>query len=70
MPMIDGNDQDTIHGIAEHLARESGRTPAECWPDALSVLDAVYERRVLALDEDGKVVDLGDIDQVYPQTGE
>jgi hypothetical protein len=35
--MIGGSDQDTIQGIAAHLARESGRTAAQCWEDALAL---------------------------------
>ena len=58
--MIEGSDGDTIQGIAEHLARESGRTLTECWADALTIFRTKFERRVLTLDAGGRVVDLGE----------
>jgi hypothetical protein len=63
--MIEGNDVDTIQGIAEHLVRESGREPTDCWSDALTVWRREYKRDVLALDEDGKVVNLGPVETVF-----
>jgi hypothetical protein len=60
--MIDGSDQDTIQGIAAHLARESGRTPAQCWEEALAIWRVRFARDVLALDEDRNVVNLGPIE--------
>ena len=44
-------EQATIQGITEVLAREQGKTPARCWTEALSLYCAQFQTRVLTSDE-------------------
>jgi hypothetical protein len=49
------------------LRREDPDRPTfELWTEALSLHRVRYETDVLALDEDGNVVNLGPLERVYP----
>jgi hypothetical protein len=62
--MVEGDDGDTLQRLAEHLAEQSGRSVVQCWEEAVSILRVTYALDVLALDEDGRVVNLGPIEDV------
>jgi hypothetical protein len=47
-------EQATIQGIAEVLAREQGETPAQCWTEALSLYRVQFEKKVLLRKEETK----------------
>lgn len=38
----EGSHRDTLIGIAEHLAREQGKSVREVWPEAVSLMRNVY----------------------------
>jgi hypothetical protein len=59
--------QAEIQEIYEVLRRNSPDAPTfELWTEALSLHRVRYARDVLALDEEGKVVNLGRLEDVYP----
>jgi hypothetical protein len=64
--MTEYPDRDTLQQLAEHLAAKSGRTVGQEWVNALDILDVAYFHDVLALDEDGHVVNLGRAEDVQP----
>jgi hypothetical protein len=58
--------QAEVQEIYEVLRRESpNRSTFELWNEALTLHRIRYERDVLALDEDGNVVNLGWLENVY-----
>jgi hypothetical protein len=59
--------QAEIQEIFEVLRREAPeRSTFELWNEALTLHRVRYAKDVLALDEEGRVVNLGRIDRVYP----
>jgi hypothetical protein len=57
-----------VEEIYHVLRRESpDRSTFELWDEALSLHRVRYETDVLALDEEGRVVNLGRIERVYSQ---
>jgi hypothetical protein len=43
-------EQATIQGLAELLAREQDKTPAQCWTEALSIYCTQFEKKILLPD--------------------
>jgi hypothetical protein len=58
-------DGDTLQALAAYLAAKSGKTVRQQWEHAIAISYTAYETKVLALDEDGKVVNLGRVENVY-----
>jgi hypothetical protein len=63
--------QAEVQEIYAVLRRQDPDRPTfELWTEALSLHRVRYETDVLALDEEGNIVNLGRIDRGYPQDAE